>query len=218
MPPSWNGSLRNTCRPWGGRGALEQVRSIIFTAEYTDSSGQSLPLSIQKKQPNKSRIVVMLPAGKLIRSYDGEFAWEQLPGRDQAEIMNAETARDFIREAPLSNALIRRDAKTKLTYLGVERLRSRDCHKIQVEREGTPNRVMFIDAENFIERAFIDYLPNAQGGFDEIETIPSDFRSVNGLMVAFGISSRKNGTPLNSIRIQSVIINPGLLDMIFRMP
>ena len=205
----------------GGAAALQSLESVRFSATMTPAEGQPRELLVIKKRPNKYRLVMSQGAERLVRSFDGEVAWQVLPGQDwsQASEMPPAEAAEFIRAAPLESRLLDpQDLGLRLELRDVVNVVGRPCYQIRVSSPEGDFSDHYVDAEDYVERQIVNYVPGANGEVLEAATYPSDYRSVDGVLFAFRILRRFNDENQTEIRVHDIDVNAGVMDSVFAKP
>jgi hypothetical protein len=168
--------------------------------------------------PNRVRVETRVTQGTEIQVYDGEHAWmrdpfgiHDVPARTIQD-MEASLRRDTI-AALLAAA--RGDLRTRLLP-DVKDEKGQLRHALEVSSPAMDPLVLFIDPEtNLITKQ--TYVANAPGQ-PLVEEIFSDYRSIDGVQVAFSAEVRRGGQSMVRRRLNDFAINPSIDSALFERP
>ncbi len=122
----------------------------VGTAEVR---GMSVPITLWRQRPDRSRLELTILGRDIIQAYDGENAWWVNPvvGANEPQEMPDDFARELILWSDFDGPLI--DYKRKrheIDYLGQEMIESGAAHKLRVVLRDTEVYV-YIDCETYFE-------------------------------------------------------------------
>lgn len=202
----------------GGRAALERIRSVrlIGTIEFPDGTSQTI--SIVKKRPNKVRLSFSSGNQFITQGYNGTDSWVSIDGPyySGTQAMSAELAKAFIRNAPLESSLFRGPEDGIQHSLGPDvQLNQIECFQIISTFDDGDYQVRYIEKSTFRERRIFEY--SADGELQS-EIIPSAFERFSGIDFAMKTIRLEDGINVSTIKIDTVVTNPGSLDSAFDPP
>lgn len=204
----------------GGRASLEKIDSIRIRGHSTTSAGDTNQISVIKKRPNQVRITITMSGMDMTMAYDGTDAWQMLerPSRTTVKKLPAEETLRFSREGVITSLLLQGPPIIEgIQLIGEERFGGIDCHVLQVNlNDGTFTRY-FIDKTAYVERKIVEY-PTGDLNAEGHTHIPSDYRMVEGVKVAFRTLRRSEGKLQAETIIKSVEMNPGVINRFFQYP
>jgi hypothetical protein len=218
--PELQAILDRYTQAMGGRASLERIDSIRIRGYSTTSSGDIHQISVIKKRPNLVRISINLSGMDLTMAYDGKEAWQMVerPSRSTVQKLPPAEAAKFQREGVITSLLLQGPPIVESVQLiGSERFAGVDCHVLQVNFAEGGFTHYFIDKINYVERKIVEY-PTGDLNLEGHTHIPSDYRMVEGVKVAFRTLRRSEGKPQAETVIQSVEINPGVINRFFQYP
>lgn len=204
----------------GGRAALERIDSIRIRGHSSTVNGEVHQISVIKKRPNMVRITVNLGNADLTMAYDGNEAWQMLerPSRTTVKKLSGEEARRFQREGVITSLLLQGPPIIEgVELIGEERFAGVDCYVLQVNFSGGSFTRYFIDQRAYVERKIVEYPTGDLNEKGNIH-IPSDYRMVDGVKVAFRTLRRSEGQTQAETIIEAVEINPGVINRFFQYP
>jgi hypothetical protein len=178
--------------------------------------GNTLPVSIIQKRPNKYRFDVHLEDGRITQAFDGMFGWTFNPYTmsDTMLLSGAELAQ--IRESADFDGILH-SYRTKgytLSFSGKVPVELHNAYKVQVRKPSGEILSLYIDAITFLViRSEAELLIN--GMKYTAESTFGDFRKIGGMTLPYYIESR-NGNMITEIRIDTVRINETMEDFYFK--
>ena len=93
------------------------------------------------------------------------------------------------------------------------------AHKLVVQLPDEKTAQIFLDAESFLEVKTVQSGSNPMTGAEgEVASYSSDYREVDGLMIAHKITVEIDGAPMQSLNLETVKINVPIEDSVFEMP
>lgn len=202
----------------GGRAALQKLISMRLTGTISNPDGELQHLVGLKKKPNLVRLTLDAGNIRFVQAYNGKVAWTSRESGDRFDCVAMEetVAANFIREAPITNALVDRNRPgvelemgEEITIVGIP------CYQIIVTIEDGSSMIYCISKETFLEHRIIQR--DAEGNILS-ESVPSKFELVNGVTFAMRTQRIVKGKPTSTIDIESVDVNLGLLNTAFNPP
>jgi len=205
----------------GGRSKLDGVKSIKLTAKVSFPGGIEAAGTAEVMRPNKVRTDVTMQGRTDTEAYDGISGWalrgtagrtepEKLPKEDLAEI----EARLRI-ESPLIDY---RKKGFTAALAGTEDIEGAKAYKIKLSKADGSTELHYLDAEKFLPLKIRCKWP-FQGGHREYEQSFSDYRAIDGLILAHWIQGRDGGGNIDfTASIEKVQINASIAEERFAMP
>jgi len=209
----------------GGMTNLESIQTVRRT-ERVEAGPEFV---IMRKRGNKFRTESLLLAGKtLIWACDGQHAWSMITGQDPKP-----ANKDFCDTASdIDGSLVNYKQKGHhVELIGKELAENREAYHLKLTDRGKPGGVHFyLDTQTF----FIIKLATEDNGQHREQTF-TDYRTVNGTMVAFSSelrwwkmndSLKKEGSenaPGKEVEhnlqvLEKIEVNISLEDSLFKMP
>lgn len=202
----------------GGREAIESIddSTVTGTIELVQQ-GLSGTLTVYKKEPNKMRMDVEIMGMLITQAYDGEIAWWVNPQTGATEEMPESEAVGMKRDAlPRDAAFNPEKYGITYTYKGKEALDGKDHYILEQAFADGFKLTMYVDAETYFPTKSLGTVSTQMGDLD-FEQRVSDYKKVNGLMIAHTITAYMNGEESRIIKISEVKNNTGLEDSLFKM-
>ena len=159
----------------GGRAEFQKLSSLRIVGRIDFKNGQSCSIVILKKKPDMVRVTLDYGNQRVTQAYDGKTAWWMKESNRQVEHfkMQGQMEKNFIREAPIANALINRDIEGVEFNLGPEKNISGNlCSRIDVTFPDGWQSIHYLSKETFNEIRILQ--KNPQGVVENI-IIPSRF-------------------------------------------
>lgn len=202
-----------------GQEKLNSVKSMKSTGK-TITQGMELDFVMYSFRPEKFRLEVDIQGAKMIQAYDGEKGWFVAPwtgSLDPIEISGVQLKTVKL-QADMDGMLYNYDKKELATELiGKEDMEGTEVYKIkQTDKDGDVY-FHYIDAENYV---LLKTSSKVKMGESEIEseTFYSNYKELEGLMMAYSFESKTNGQTMSQINIENVELNPEIDPAIFTMP
>lgn len=207
---------------YDARGGYEKIKAIQ-TTKMTGKQmvqGLEIPFAIYQKRPNLFLADATVQAQSIIQGYDGAQAWmvNPLTGSTDPVVLPEEQARRFKEQADFDGPLF--DFKDKghtVELIGREDLEGTAVYKIKITLKDGDVRYFFLDAEVFLELKVSSKMKQGETEF-EIDTFMSDYKEVNGQMVAHAVESKRGSTTISQITIETVEFDVPIEDSFFVMP
>lgn len=178
--------------------------------------GNTLPISIIQKRPNKYRFDVHLDEGRITQAYDGMFGWAYNPfsGGDTIQLEGPELAQ--IRESADFDGILHtyRLKGYSIQLAGKVKVGSQNAFKIQIKKPSGEIMNFYLDTVTYLViKSDVGLLIN---GMPYVaESFFGDFRKVGGMTLPYFIQTR-NGAMLTEISIDTVRLNEAMEDYFFR--
>lgn len=210
----------------GGRDALAKLTSrkavgtITLSTEAGDLSG---PVETYSKAPNKARLLLnidLTPVGMsetmtIDQRFDGTAGWTLNSLQGDMEITGDQLAsmRNNAFPTPL---LTYKDRGTKIEALPKDTVGGREVIVLQITPETGPASKVYLDPETYLVIKSVGKVNSPEFGEMEQTSTPSDYRTVDGVRVAFKVV---NSSPIQTVTITltSVEHNVAIDDALFRV-
>lgn len=203
----------------GGAEKLRAVQAMKLTGTLT-AGGMTFPVTILAARPNLTRQETRVEGQTVIQAFDGERAWVVNPMAGSAEpqeipgppAQRTKMQGDF--DGPLVDY---RQKGHRIELVGPDTVQGVAAMQLRLTRKDGVVQQIWLDATTGLEVKSAAEI--VQGGQTiRIETLPSDYRTVNGLKVPFVIQTIVNGQPQSSIKLEAVDLAPKVDPSVFRMP
>lgn len=202
----------------GGRATIAQVRSIRLSGTISYPDGNKHRITVLKKKPNLTRVVLDAGFVRLIQAYDGEVAWiaRETASSTSYGRMKGKDKEIFVREAPLENVLFQLSDEDISIELGPDvQVAMRDCYQVIARFEDGTKNIFYIDKQDFVERRIFEY---DKDGILLNELIPGKFETFDGVVFAMQIVRLEDGKYVSSLNFDELETNVGILDTAFNPP
>jgi outer membrane lipoprotein-sorting protein len=203
----------------GGAEKIKSVKSLRMTCKI-HVENMEIPGEVVIKRPGMARGEANLQGMKLIKSYDGQTGWEidMFEGKPDPEKMTDDDEKDMKHLADIDGPLLDYKAKGNAVELvGKEELESTPVYRLKVTDKTGDVQELYIDCKSFLELKMSS--KRHQDGRQVVsDEYYSDYKPVNGLMMAHSIESRTDGEAEDTIVIDKIEMNVDIDDSIFKMP
>ena len=218
--PSQNADeiLERIIKAQGGRERLESIKDMTTTINMElTQMGISGSGTVCWKEPNKTRLDMEIMGMMLTRAFDGETAWMTNLETGMAEDM-PEGLAEIIKHSSFGNSALLDPANygIKYTYKGKENIEGKDYLVLDRVHSGGYTVSIYIDPETYL------IYKTKQDSFDQTlsevveENIMSDYKKVEGVMIAHVHTILQSGIEYGTITITDVDFNTGLEDSFFK--
>jgi len=179
---------------------------------------------VYRKAPNLFKVEVPIQGKALIEAFDGNTAWKVDPfpgGSDKPTRMTGAEETDMRLGVDFYHEFI--DAAKKghrATLEGIEEIDEVPCYKIKVVRKDKHVKTYFLEKETGIlmmERGQSTH-PLQPGVLVEKETYFSEYKNVQGVMIAHYMEDRIGGQVVAKMQFDNIKINDKLDNSIFTFP
>jgi len=205
----------------GGMEKLKAVHSTRATGRMMMAQGMEIPFVMTNKRPNSLRTEFTFQGMTGMQVYDGKTAWMSMPfmGKKEPEVMPPDESKMIEEQADFDGPLMDYKAKGHtIEFVGKEQVEGADAYKLKVTLKGGSVRYIYLDAETYLEIK-VESKRNVRGTEMETESYISDYKDVDGLMMAHAMESGAKGSPQRQkMVIEKVELNPEAPDSIFAMP
>jgi outer membrane lipoprotein-sorting protein len=202
-----------------GQEKLKTINSMKTTGKSI-AQGMEFDFVIMTQRPDKFRLEVDIQGAMMIQAFDGEKGWLVAPwsgSTDPIEISGAQL-KSLKLQADMDGMLFNYDAKGLTTELtGKESMEGTEVFKIkQTDKDGDVY-YQYLDAEAFV---LLKTSAKVKMGESEIEseTFYSNYKEIEGMVMAYSFESKTNGQTVSQINMEKVELNPVIDPAIFAMP
>jgi outer membrane lipoprotein-sorting protein len=180
--------------------------------------GLSGAITIYQKEPNKSRFEIEVMGMVITQAFDGEIAWMTNPQTGMTEEMPAEQA-VYMKRQSLGNAVYLDPKKMGITFSfkGKENIEGKDYLVLEQAFADGYTSTLYIDPDSYLVFKGKGLTLNNMGVEVEAETFFSDYKEVDGMMVAHTLVSNQDGEEFMTMTITEVKFNSALEDSLFAM-
>ncbi len=202
-----------------GMKKMNEWKSMKMTGKSM-AQGVEYPFFITVKRPGKVRMEVDIQGMKMIQAYDGQKGWAVIPwsGSTDPQDMTEDQSRMMKNQAEFEGSLYNwKDKGYKAELLGKEDVEGSSVYKIKVTKPDGDIETFFIDAENFVILKSVT-LVKIQGNETESETLMSDYKDENGVLIPHTIVNKYKDQVVSQVVVDKVDINPDMDDSIFQKP
>ena len=203
----------------GGRAALEKIQDTVLTG-YMEMIQMGLggSLTTYQKEPNMLRMDATVQGTVVTQSFDGETAWMTNPITGSTEEMPQVMSEDFVRSA-LGNGAFLDPEKFGITYTltGKELLEGTEYFVLTQNFSDGFKADFLIDPETFLLYKTKTTSKNEVGKDVEVETVFSDYKNIEGILVAHTLITYQDDKEFMNMTITNVEFNTGLEDTWFNL-
>jgi outer membrane lipoprotein-sorting protein len=212
--------VNKTIQARGGLEKLKAVNTVRMSGTATLGPGLQAPISLQFKRPGAVRMEFTIQGKALVQATDGKTPWAINPfqGTSDAETLSAEDAKDLNEQADIDGPLVDYKAKGhSVELMGKEDLEGSPVYKLKLTLKSGDVQYIYVDADSFLELK--ETTKRSQQGKEiEVETYPSNYKEVNGVLFPYSIESKADGHTVFSATLDKIEVNAPVDDAAFKMP
>jgi hypothetical protein len=202
----------------GGKKAMESIddSTITGTMELVQE-GLSGSITVYKKEPDKMRVDFEVMGMLITQAYDGYLAWWTNPQTGATEEMPADQAASMKRDALPADAILNPEKYgISFAYKGKEQIDGKEHHVIEQTFADGFIAALYVDSATNLITKTKGTVDSAMGEL-EFEQMATDYKKVNGLVMAHTLTTYINGAEARVLVITGVQYNTGLKDSLFVM-
>ena len=186
----------------------------------TIAQGMEFPVKIFMKRPGKIRIEAEVQGNKMIQSFDGDHGWSVTPwaGSSDPQDMTTDEVKGMKTQADIEGSLYNwKEKGHKVELIGKEDMEGTTVYKIKLTRADGDIETYFMDAENFVPLK-VSAITKIQGNETESESDLSNYRVVNGVLMAKTITNKFKGQTVSQFEMDKMEVNLPVSDSLFMKP
>jgi zinc protease len=175
----------------GGKAAYEKfknrTRSGTIEVPAANATGK---IQIFQAAPKKLAIVTEIGPAKSTQATDGTTVWQTSP--DGARLMDAAEKDDFLRDATFNAEIHSKDLYEKLECVGVEDVEGKPAYKVVLTAKTGKTETEYYDKASHL---LVKETTTTKGPMGDVslESILSDYKKVDGLLMPFTITQKIEG-------------------------
>ncbi len=203
----------------GGKKVFESIKDMTLsgTLEVVQQS-LSGSITIYKKEPDKMRRDIEIMGMIITQAYDGETAWGVNMQTGNTEEMEEQQAAEIKRQSlPTISMLYPEKYGFSFDYQGKEKIEGKDYFVIESTYPDGFKATLYVDTETYLTYKAKGKTMGPMGYEIEFEQFTSDYKKVDGMIIAHSMISFIEGEEYTKITVMSVKFNTGLEDSFFKM-
>lgn len=203
----------------GGKKVFENTKDITMSGTFDlIQQGLSGSVTVHKKEPDKRRMDFEVMGMVVTQAYDGKTAWATNPQTGSTEEMPEQQAAEMKRDAmPLVSILYPEKYGLSFALKEKEKIEDKDYFVLEMTFPDGFKATLYIDPETYLIYKTKAKAMGQMGVEVESEQFASDYKKVNGMMMAHSITIFNDGEEYLTITITEVNFNTGLEDSLFKM-
>ncbi|HRX23860.1 MAG: hypothetical protein H6546_06520 [Chitinophagales bacterium] len=198
---------------------LCQVTSFIMTGNLTQM-GVDIPMEVLQERPGKIRTSGTYMGLQFVQTYNGQEGWSLNPFMGQTEpvAITGNELTSLHRQADLDGMLYDYAAKGSHVSMAQPEMIDMVSHpKIELTTEDTVVYEVIFDPETFYCK-LIRSRSDVQGRMSVVESVFSDFRTIDGIVFATSVETRIDGMTALRIHFDEIKLNEDIDDSLFDKP
>ena len=203
----------------GGADKMAAITTMKMVGASTSPQGTA-PMTMIKKSPQKSKMVINVMGSEMIFAYDGETAWTSNPwqGGGVPKILEGPQAERFTKDEMEDPFLNYADKGHTVKFLGEEDVNDETHYKLRLTKKGGEEMVYYFNADSGLPTQMKMLITEGQAKGSIAVTSFSDYKKVGGLMMAHAIDTSVDGSSQSNFVITEMMINEDIPDTEFAFP
>jgi hypothetical protein len=216
-PPQGATILDKYIEATGGRAAYEKLRTEVRTGTMElVGKGITASMTLYRAAPSKSHMVMEMPGvGKMEEGTDGAVVWSRSAIQGPRVKEGDEKALGLL-GAAFNGDLRWRELYNNVETVGVEEVSGQPCYKVALSTKDGIQQTRYYDKKTGLVVKTVMTVKTQMGEIPT-EALVSDYRSVNGVLVAHKASMKMLGQEI-VIAFDSVKANIEIDESHFRVP
>jgi outer membrane lipoprotein-sorting protein len=207
------------------QGGLEKMKSVtsrrMVGTMGMGMPGMEAPITLEQKRPAKRRIEFTIQGMTGVQAFDGEKGWSFMPfmGQTDPEVSSDEDSSKELDESDFDGVLVDYKAKGHaIEYVGKEMVEGAEAFKLKVTKKNGDIEYQYLDAETYLV-VKTEGKTKRRGTEVEVETVLSDYKEVDGVMVPFAMEMGAKGQPMRQkMTFSKIEMNVPIEDARFALP
>ncbi|MGB7297449.1 MAG: outer membrane lipoprotein-sorting protein [Candidatus Aminicenantales bacterium] len=203
----------------GGAKALAAIKDTTVSGTMDMVSyGMTGSLTMYQKEPNKMRMDIEVMGMLITQAFDGEIAWMINPQTGATEQMPENMTAELKRQALGNEALLNPEKwGIKYDFTGKEKIDGKEYLVLTQTTADGHVTSMYIDPATYLTYKTKGKTIGQSGEEVMAESVLSDYKKVDGLLVAHSMTTFQDGQEFMRMTITKVAFNAGLEDSLFQM-
>ena len=203
----------------GGKKVFESIKDMTLSGNLDlVQQGLSGSITIYKKEPDKMRRDIEIMGMIITQAYDGETAWGGNIQTGKTEEMEEQQAADIKRQSlPTIAMLYPEKYGFSFDYKGNEKIEDKDYFVIEFTYPDGFKATLHVDTETYLTYKASAKTMGPMGYDVQSEQFTSDYKKVDGMIIAHSMVQFIEGEEFMKITFTSVKFNTGLEDSFFKM-
>ena len=203
----------------GGRKVLEGIKDTTMAGTFEmPSMGLSGTTTMYQKDPDKTRMDAEFMGMVFTQAFDGKTGWAIDP-QTGGVVELSEKALEYTKRDALGDEALLHPEKYGITYAykGKEKLEDKDCFVLEQTFSDGYKSAIYIDSKTYLTYKIKGLSLDMMEVEVDTETVMSDYKKVDGVMVPHAIAIFQGGEEFMTIILTEVSFNTGLEDSLFKM-
>jgi len=203
------------------QGQEKLLATNTFTTKGKIIQGQfEIPFTSYQKRPMKFRSEAEFQGMKIVSAFNGEAGWAINPmmGSTDPQPMTAEQLDRMKIQADYDGMFYNyADKGYTVEFMGKEPVDDIETYLLKLTRPNGDIITSYIDAENYVILKTNSKM-KIQGVDTEAETLFSNYKYIDDILVPFAIETKMNGETVMQMTFDEITYNKDYDDSIFEMP
>jgi len=203
-------------------GGMDKIKSVNTMQMFGKSHVQSLefPFTMTQMRPNKLRIETTIKGQTIIQALDGETGWyiNPMSGSTEPQEMPESAVKQLKLQADMDGFLVDyQDKGYTVKYVGEEDVEGTPTYQLTVTDTADLHIDIYLDVEYFLTLKWT-IKGEREGNTFEVDLYFSDYKEVNGMLMAHAMETKSGGQVVSQITLDSISVNSEMDSTMFKMP
>ena len=182
--------------------------------------GQEFKFEMWQKRSAQYKMVVDIQGQQMIQLFDGEHAYMVAPwtGSLDPQEMGPTETEQLKERADIDGDLWNwKEKGSVLSYEGEDELEGSEVYLLKLIKKNKDEVTYYLDADSYLPIKVVTKT-QMQGSQVSIETYMSNYKDVDGIVMAHYIENRMNDQVMSTVSIDSINLNPDIPEDFFKKP
>ncbi len=196
---------------------LAGVKTIKITGKMS-AMGMEMPMTMYMKNPNKVKVVYSMGGQEIASAFDGAKGYTINPmsgSNDPVELSGAQLEQ-VQNNNVFSNEILKYFKAGKLTLDGEENVNGKPAYRLKAVSESAGPVTLYLDKTSFLP-VKSKTTTTQMGTSIEVESVMSDYREVDGVIMPGKTTALANGMEAGVISFDKIEVNIPMDDSIFSL-
>ncbi|MGD8727453.1 MAG: hypothetical protein PVH40_07390 [Gemmatimonadales bacterium] len=211
--------MQSHYRALGGLDKIKSITSRRMVGRMTMQPAGEAAFTLLSKRPTKARMEITVQGQTGVQAFDGEVGWMYMPfmGQTGPEVMPPEMAATMREEADFDGPLVNYQEKGHtLALVGRGDVEGTPTYELKLTHRNGEVTTYHLDVQTFLPM-LTESNRNVQGQQLHVQTILSDYREVDGMMIPHSIEVIQD-MGSQTLLIEQIEHNVAIDDTVFVMP
>ncbi|MBC6995754.1 hypothetical protein QWY85_17935 [Neolewinella lacunae] len=203
----------------GGKDAWLAIKAMKIKGKAS-MQGMEFPMEIVSAEGDKQHLKVDVQGQTIIQAYDGKTAWQVMPfmGITEPTPMSDDESEQMRSTKFLSEFINSEERGFKLELVEGKEVEGTATYGVHVTNDDGHDITYYFDQEYMVPIMTMMTVKSGPQKGVVVETYLSDYQEVESVMIPMFMDVKYNGTTIQKINVNEVVLNPEVKDEMFMLP